>query len=197
MFAVKDSHREFVDVLYNKLNDEGYVSVLGNIRQIDKSKQLVAQVPSSKDEITPNCNKEFVLLDKKTENEKAYTQDGFCDFVLNLVKSFKKHIECKLFTLVQRFNQKENVFFCILYFDLEVELINITKITEFLAKVYEQKSQLERLEYNQYYRGQIANWRIVPSIFRNYKWIEEEAKLNAKICSDRPSDFIDCRTQFE
>lgn len=197
MFTVIDSHRELVDVVYEKLDCEGYVSILGSIRQIDKSKQLVAQVPSSKDDGTPNCNKEFILFEKKTENEKAYTQDGFCALVFKLVKLLKKNTECKLFPLVQRPNENENMFFCILYFDLEVELINITSITEFLAKVYAQKPQLEGLGYNQYYRGQIANWRIVPSLFRKYKWVEEEAKLNAKICSDRPSDFSDCRTQFE
>lgn len=52
-------------------------------------------------------------------------------------------------------------------------------------------------ELNRYFRGQKAQYDLMPSLFRHQEWVEREMELNARVYSERPQDFADCNSTFE
>lgn len=76
-----------------------------------------------------------------------------------------------------------------------IEIEFIESISDFLKSVfrYDEMTSAKKL----FYRGQIANWSMIPSLFRDPKWVENEAELNARILSNRPDDFLNCNSFFE
>ncbi len=50
---------------------------------------------------------------------------------------------------------------------------------------------------NRYFRGQKAQYDLMPSLFRHQEWVEREMELNARVYSERPQDFADCSSTFE
>lgn len=73
----------------------------------------------------------------------------------------------------------------------------IETIVPFIQYSLDLASNLNKDNYNLYYRGQLAHWDLNPSLFRRKEWVEHESELNAQIICDRPNDFADCRTTFD
>lgn len=79
----------------------------------------------------------------------------------------------------------------------EYRFNEIKSVSSFLAKTIGNIKIVNDCKYNVYFRGQLAQWDLVPSLFREKEWIENESRLNADIIRDRPQDFIDCKTTFD
>ncbi|MBK5261868.1 MAG: FRG domain-containing protein [Peptostreptococcaceae bacterium] len=73
-----------------------------------------------------------------------------------------------------------------------IEIEQIESVSTYLKDILDKNKFIKS-----YYRGQLANWKMIPSLFRQKEWIENEAELNARILSNRPDDFQNCNSFFE
>jgi hypothetical protein len=196
MYFESDSLLQLCKQIYDVFNNEGYICVVGKIREQEGSKQLIGFIPSE--------TNEYIILDKKSANTSAYTPNGFSEFLLKVIlrnyPDFCGEIyKCYLDDISSKYSEND-LFYCILLNRKKVELQMLDTIPSYLADIYYSQNEIQKkagLSFNQYYRGQLANWPIVPSLYRYKEWVENESILNTRIVSDRPSDFSDCRTHFE
>lgn len=80
-----------------------------------------------------------------------------------------------------------------IYGNDDCEPIRIKDVVFFLKYVL----QGEYGTTKRYFRGQLAHYDIIPSLFRERQYVLDEMEINATIFNDRPDDFRTCNSTFE
>ena len=149
---------------------------------------------------------------KYTEFEELIKRDieqkGFFYFDKNILGGIKKSDEKG--TFIEKLNDSESIRikgmdYCVrkeqyskqdIYFIYDsdnFEPVSVKSVHDFLKEVYEYESET----INRYFRGERASYQLIPSLFREKEWVENEMELNARVYNDRPGDFADCHSTFD
>lgn len=150
-------------------------------------------------------NDESNNLNELFEKDKQWTIDSqridknYALRMEKVVLDFVRLDNCRIHIESQK-QFTENRFSCLIYAD-STEIHTIDSLSSLLQHVGTLRKRVNGQgkddNVNLYYRGELAKWNPIPSLFRNKNNVINEVSNDETIISYLPEEFANCRTDFD
>lgn len=179
-----------------------YFVIQTSIENIGTENKIIVQFPGMSKYVSFETKSEFLRITKF-----KYSQENVLNWIkLCVDKEIEQNNEGReyyqrrapetYFLKYEKIDSIQARSFTYLCYDTEkIEINYIIDVPSFLKENFDYCSEI--LDAKVYFRGQLANWQMIPSLFREKEWVKKEAELNAMILSNRPNDFLHCNSYFE
>lgn len=112
-------------------------------------------------------------------------------------KRILEYLDIQNLDVIKNSNNKigSHDYSCLVYYSAEQSFVSIDSVSQFIEEIKKLR-QLFRVT-NLYYRGELAKWNPVPSLFRKREFVIDEVENDERVISSLPDEFVNCKSSFD
>lgn len=188
---------EFLECLKNEIEEKSFCCVYAYLGK--RKKSFVRFLINNGDNFNEwiSCN-DYPKGKKSVESIlEEFLKDGY-----KLKKIPKAHFRESIFKSVKCKDEYGEIGMSFLalyliYDGRKCFMVEVESVVKYIEMTLQASKKYSKEKYNLYFRGQLGQWDLKPSLYRAEAWAEHESEMNAQIICDRPDDFKNCNTTFD
>lgn len=84
---------------------------------------------------------------------------------------------------------------CLVCMSTDKSFVSIGSVSQFIDEIKKLRHSFRVT--NLYYRGELAKWNPIPSLFRKKEYVKNEVENDERVISSLPDEFVNCRNSFD